>query len=63
MKITKTVGQCPFCDVDTHINAGEVHLVEDKTSPVVSIYRRIIKDDDSVETLNDFEIFADGTCW
>lgn len=31
MKITKTVGQCPFCDVDTHINAGEVHLVEDKT--------------------------------
>ena len=61
MKITKTVGQCPFCDVDTHINAGEVHLVEDKTSPVVSIYRRIIKDDGSVETLNDFEIFADGT--
>ena len=61
MKITKTVGQCPFCDVDTHINVGEVHLVEDKTSPVVSIYRRITKDDGSVETLNDFEMFADGT--
>ena len=61
MKITKTVGQCPFCDVDTHVNVGELHLLENKTSPVVSIYRRIIKDDGSVETLNDFEIFADGT--
>lgn len=57
MKITKTVGQCPFCE----INEEELDSSINKDSPVVSIYRRIIKDDGSVETLNDFEIFADGT--
>ena len=57
MKITKTVGQCPFCE----INEEELDSSTNKDSPVVSIYRRIINDDGSVETLNDFEIFADGT--
>lgn len=57
MKITKTVGQCPFCE----INEEELDSSINKDSPVVSIYRRIINDDGSVETLNDFEIFADGT--
>lgn len=57
MKITKTVGQCPFCE----INEEEIGSSTNKDSPVVSVYRRIIKDDGSVETINDFEIFADGT--
>ena len=57
MKITKTVGQCPFCE----INEEKIGSSTNKDSPVVSIYRRIIKDDGSVETINDFEIFADGT--
>lgn len=61
MKIIKTVGQCPFCDVIDHHNEEEFNLVLNKDRPVVSIYRRIIKDDGSVETLNDFKIYIDGT--
>lgn len=57
MKITKTVGQCPFCE----INEEEIGSSTNKDSPIVNIYRKIIKDDGSVETLNDFEIFADGS--
>ena len=57
MKITKTVGQRPFCE----INEEEIGSSTNKDSPIVNIYRKIIKDDGSVETLNDFEIFADGT--
>ena len=61
MKITKTVGQCPFCDVIDHHNEEEFNLVLNKDRPVVSIYRRIIKDDGSIETLNDFKFYIDGT--
>lgn len=61
MKITKTVGQCPFCDVIDHHNEEEFNLVLNKDRPVVSIYRRIIKDDGSIETLSDFKIYIDGT--
>nr|DAR95139.1 MAG TPA: hypothetical protein [Caudoviricetes sp.] len=61
MKITKTVGQCPFCDVIDHHNDEEFNLVLNKDRPVVSIYRRIIKDDGSIETLSDFKIYIDGT--
>ena len=57
MKITKTVGQCPFCE----INEDEIGSLTNKDSPIVNIYRKIIKDDGSIETLNDFEIFADGS--
>lgn len=61
MKITKTVGQCPFCDVIDHHNEEEFNLILNKDRPVVSIYRRIIKDDGSIETLSDFKIYIDGT--
>ena len=61
MKITKTVGQCPFYYVIDHHNEEEFNLVLNKDIPVVSIYRRIIKDDGSVETLNDFKFYIDGT--
>lgn len=61
MKITKTVGQCPFCDVIDHHNEEEFNLALNKDRPIVSIYRRIIKDDGSIETLNDFKIYIDGT--
>lgn len=61
MKITKTVGQCPFCYVIDHHNEEEFNLALNKDIPVVSIYRRIINDDGSVETLNDFKFYIDGT--
>ena len=60
MKITKTVGQCPFCEIDTDVNNWDLDPSKNKENPIVNIYRKIVNEDGSVETLNDFKIFSDG---
>lgn len=60
MKITKTVGLCPFCEIDTIVGNWNLDPSKNKETPIVNIYRNIVNDNGSVETLNDFKIFSDG---
>ena len=60
MKITKTAGQCPFCGIDIDVNNWDLDPSKNKENPIVNIYRKIVNEDGSVETLNDFKMFSDG---
>lgn len=60
IKITKTVGQCICCKIDTDVSNWGFGTLKNGENPVVDIYRKTVNDDGSVEKLHDFKIFSNG---
>ena len=60
MKITKNIGHCLFCEIDTDVSNWGFGTLKNGENPVVDIYRKIVNDDGSVEKLHDFKIFSNG---
>lgn len=45
MKITKTVGQCICCKIDTDVSNWGFGTLKNGENPVVDIYRKTVNDD------------------
>ena len=60
MKITKTVGQCICCKIDTDVSNWGFGTLKNGENPVVDICRKTVNDHGSVEKLHDFKIFSNG---